>query len=72
MVFSKLGVLCESYPDIYGEREYHIYVVTEWVGQGPVALGEEHSEIRWFSVNEALQLDLAHPRYAELFEAIRQ
>ena len=70
-VFRKLGVLDEPDPGIHGEREYHVYVVTEWIGeQGPVTVGEEHSEIRWFPVNEALELDLAHPRYAELFEAL--
>ena len=69
-VFSKLGVLYEPHPSIHGEREYHVYVITEWTGQGPVVQGAEHSEIRWFPVNEALQLDLAHPQYAELFEAM--
>jgi 8-oxo-dGTP pyrophosphatase MutT (NUDIX family) len=64
-------VLYEPHPNIHGEREYHVYVVTEWAGQGPVVLGAEHTEIRWFPLNEALQLDLAHPQYTELFETMR-
>lgn len=68
-VFSKLAVLYEPQPHIYGEREYHVYVITAWIGPGPTALGEEHSEVRWFPIDEALQLDLAHPKYADLLRA---
>jgi 8-oxo-dGTP diphosphatase len=69
--FSKLAVLHEPQPHIYGEREYHVYVITAWIGPGPTALGEEHSEVRWFPIDEALQLDLAHPKYADLLRTIQ-
>ena len=68
--FRKLGVLYERQPHLYGELEYHVYVVTDWIGEGPEALGEEHSEIRWLTVEEALGIELAHPRYVELLRAI--
>ncbi len=71
ITFRKVRVLSEAQPDIYGEREYHVYVITEWTGKGPSVLGQEHSQIRWFSATEARRLELAHPGYAELFESIQ-
>jgi len=70
--FGELAVLREPRPELYGEREYHIFLVTGWVGQGPTILEDEHSEIRWFAVAEAVQLDLAHPAYADLLEAVER
>lgn len=68
--FTKLGVLMDPHPDIHGQLEYHIYAVIAWAGSGPVLRGEEHSELRWFPVREAIRLDLAHPGYPALFEAL--
>ena len=68
--FEKLSVLPEPQPELYGAHEYHIYIVTEWTGKGPTVLGKEHTELRWFPVEEALLLDYAHPGYGELFERI--
>jgi len=70
VTFSKFSVLPEPQPELYGEYEYHIYIVTEWTGKGPTVLGEEHTELGWFPVEEALQLHYAHPGYGELFERI--
>lgn len=33
-----------------------IYVVTEWIEPDPVMLGNEHTEIRWFPIEEAANL----------------
>jgi 8-oxo-dGTP diphosphatase len=33
-----------------------IYAVTEWTGGEPVMLGDEHSEIKWFRIADALSL----------------
>jgi len=71
-VFSKLAVLHEPRHLVYGEREYHIYVITEWSGRGPILLGAEHSEIRWFTIEEAIQLDLAHVEYTHLFAKVQR
>jgi 8-oxo-dGTP diphosphatase len=70
--FRRLGAFNELQPDLFGEREYHVYIVTEWIGKGPTALGDEHSEIGWFSIEEAIRLDLAHPGYIELFKTINE
>ncbi len=39
----------------------HIFVVTRWHGPGPALRGDEHTEMRWCSRSEALELDLAFP-----------
>ncbi|MBL7177642.1 MAG: NUDIX hydrolase [Desulfobacteraceae bacterium] len=70
--FKYLNVLHELQPELYGEREYHIYLVTGWIGKDPIVLGGEHSEIGWFSIEEAIRLDLAHPGYTEIFKTIKQ
>lgn len=39
---------------------YHMYAVTDWIGGVPRLLGDEHSELRWFSPEAAMALpDLA-------------
>jgi 8-oxo-dGTP diphosphatase len=70
--FSELAVLREPRPELYGEREYYIFLATGWVGQGPIVLEAEHSEIRWFAVDEAMRLDLAHPAYVDLLAGIER
>jgi len=56
--YEKLVVLPEPQPELYGEYEYHIYIVTAWTGEGPTMMGKEHTEFRWFPVEEALLLDM--------------
>jgi 8-oxo-dGTP diphosphatase len=48
----------------------HIYTVTAWTGTPANRQIEEHSAIGWFSLEQARQLSLAHPRYAALFERV--
>ena len=45
------------------EYEYHLYQVTEWEGTPENRLREEHSEIRWVSLEEAAKLELASAAY---------
>ena len=45
----------------------HLYLVTAWTGKPVNRQPEEHSEIRWFTLREAIQLDLADAMYPELF-----
>jgi mutator protein MutT len=45
----------------------HLYLVTEWTGRLINRQPEEHSQIRWFTLAEALRLELADPSYPELF-----
>ncbi len=68
--YVKLAVLDEPQLDVYGERAYHFFVVTAWRGPGPTMLGDEHTEFGWFTLDEALALDLAHPGYRDLLQSI--
>jgi len=70
-VFSMVAMLPEPLPDLYGEAEYHIYVVTGWTGL-PTEHGDEHAELRWFELAEAMKLDLALPAYRSVFVALME
>jgi len=68
--FAELATLPDLQPSINGVVEYHIFLVTRWEGTGPAAQGDEHSEIRWFHVSDAITLDLAHPAYVGLLKGL--
>ncbi|HPL29318.1 MAG TPA: NUDIX domain-containing protein [Anaerolineae bacterium] len=70
-VFSRVAVLPEPLPELYGEAEYHIYVVTGWAGL-LAEHGDEHAELRWFELTEAMKLDLALPAYRSVFAALME
>ena len=50
-----------------GEGVYNVFVVTAWTGGEPRLNNREHTELRWCSASDAVGLELADPRYAELF-----
>lgn len=53
--------------DVSDQVTLYLYLVTDWTGT-PVNLQlEEHSSIDWFSLEEAIQLRLAHPDYPTIF-----
>ena len=52
----------------YGRIKYHIYLVTAFDGEPQNLQPEEHSFIRWFEFEQALDLPFPHPLYAELLE----
>ncbi len=64
-----LGSICD--PNARDEDVvYHLYVVTGWAGE-PRILDDEHSEMRWLSKREALDLDdLALVEYRALIERL--
>jgi 8-oxo-dGTP diphosphatase len=45
----------------------HLYLVTAWSGTPVNLQPHEHDFIRWFSLDQAMQLNLAHPSYLRLF-----
>jgi mutator protein MutT len=48
----------------------HIYRVDAWAGE-PMLMNDEHTELRWFSIEEAAALpDLAAPEYVALFRTL--
>jgi 8-oxo-dGTP diphosphatase len=52
--------------------ECHLYVVTEWKGNPANRQPLEHSEIKWFPLGEALQLDLAAPEYRRIIAGLQK
>ena len=53
--------------DATGRIECHLFVVNEWCGTPKNHQPEEHSEIRWFRLEDVQQVDLAHPEYLRIF-----
>jgi 8-oxo-dGTP diphosphatase len=67
IVFEEIAVLDEPRRGAHGDAAYHVFVVTAWEGGEPRILGSEHSELGWFSLNQAVALPLAHPGYGQTF-----
>ena len=51
-----------------GQITVHLYLVTAWEGTPANRQPQEHSQIGWFSLEQALRLPLAEPIYPSLFE----
>ena len=69
--FAEIATIPEPSPEKNGEACYHMYVVREWAGGEPTLLGDEHTELRWFSVAEASETsDLALEEYRSLFRTL--
>ena len=66
-----LETLMISIPKSRGVQPYqlyvHLYLVTAWSGTPVNRQLHEHASIQWFSLAQAVQLDLAHPTYPQLF-----
>ena len=70
--YIELAMLDEPKPETNGARAYHVFAVTAWRGPGPTMLGDEHSEIAWFTIDQALALDLALAGYKPLLAGLEQ
>lgn len=66
----ELEVLPEPDPERHGEGRYIRFHVTAWNGTPTNRQLHEHSRIAWFTLDQAVQLDLAHPSYAHLFKQL--
>jgi RimJ/RimL family protein N-acetyltransferase len=68
--FRRVASVRERWPEVYGQAHHHIYAVTEWKGGQPTNICNEHTEIRWFTIDEMLLLtsivDCNYPRYSRL------
>lgn len=64
--WSSLGEFHEPLPDGNGSIVLHLHAVTSWNGTPRNLSPEEHSEVSWFSVEDACRLELAHPSYPEI------
>lgn len=71
-LFNEFEVIGDTTPGSDGEMAYHIYLISAWEGGEPLMLGDEHTEIRWFDIDAACELDdLALHEYKQLFHALR-
>jgi 8-oxo-dGTP diphosphatase len=57
----------EPEPKRHGPGRYYFYRVTAWEGEPHNRQPHEHAQIRWFALDQAVRLDLAHPAYVDLF-----
>jgi 8-oxo-dGTP pyrophosphatase MutT (NUDIX family) len=51
-------VVAEPRPEAHGHGEFHVFLVTDWIGE-PVLKNAEHDQLGWFTLAEAAGLDLA-------------
>jgi 8-oxo-dGTP diphosphatase len=68
---SELAILDEPEPDKNGIYKYYIYLIKEWIGSPKNLKPKEHSKIEWFTIKDALKLELAHPKYFEIFKNLK-
>lgn len=51
---------------------HHFFLVHDWHGGEPTPLGNEHTELRWFTIEEACALSpLALPEYPSFFRSLQ-
>ena len=66
-----LETIVASIPEQRGVESYqlylHLYLVTAWSGTPVNRQYHEHASIQWFTLAQAVQLDLAHPTYPQIF-----
>ena len=52
------------------EIQYYVYLVLTWSGTPVNRQPDEHTAIAWFTLDQAVQLELAHPDYPQLFTRV--
>jgi 8-oxo-dGTP diphosphatase len=62
--------LMGTVPERDEEVHYHVYLVLAWSGIPVNQQPEEHTRIAWFSLDRAIQLELADPAYPQLFARV--
>jgi 8-oxo-dGTP diphosphatase len=69
--FSLIASVAERRPDLYGAALHHIYAVTAWNGGEPTNASDEHTEIRWFTIDEMHRLtNIVDSDYVRLSQLI--
>ena len=64
--FGLIATVREREPEVYGDALHHVYAVTEWRGGDPANVCDEHTELKWFSVDEMrLLTNIVDPDYAQ-------
>jgi len=64
--YELIAIYREPEPEKYGDASHYVYSVTDWVGSHILNKGREHSELRWFSIDEMQLLkNIADARYSQ-------
>jgi 8-oxo-dGTP diphosphatase len=67
--FKLIATVRERRPDLYGDALHHVYAVTGWRGGEPANVCDEHSELRWFDIDEMRELkNIVDADYASFAE----
>lgn len=66
VTYDHLKILFEE-KDLAQKTPFHVYAIRNWSGGAAQLLGDEHSELGWFSVEEAESIDFALEGYRPLF-----
>jgi mutator protein MutT len=56
LVCKRIGSITDPNPEPNQRVIYHMYAITAWEGE-PSAVGDEHSELQWFTVDAACGLE---------------
>jgi 8-oxo-dGTP diphosphatase len=66
--FTFVGLIVDPNAPKTDPSTYHLYIVSSWEGGEPTLVGDEHTELHWFKLDDALQLvDLALNEYRAIF-----
>ena len=66
-LLGELEIALEDHTESMG---MHVYEVTAWLGRPHNRQLVEHSEVAWFTIDQACSLALAHPAYAALIRSL--
>jgi 8-oxo-dGTP pyrophosphatase MutT (NUDIX family) len=65
--FRLIATVRERQPERYGDALHHIYAVTSWQGGEPANICDEHTEPKWFSIDEMRGLaNIVDPDYPSM------
>jgi 8-oxo-dGTP diphosphatase len=68
---ASVGSIADPNSDPTDRIDYHMYAVTAWAGGEPKMIGDEHTELTWFTLRNAIALpDLALEGYRALFKTL--
>ena len=74
-LFEEIGVVPLAYEQLTRVDQqplfqYEIYLIRSWANSVSNRATDEHSEVRWFTVEQAKELSLADDRYRLLFDSL--
>lgn len=69
--FRLLAIVSEHNVEDGRKTNYHLHAVTEWSGGDPQLLGDEHTEMKWISIELLGSTGpVAHPQFLPILGAM--